>query len=291
MQFLVDRDCIGKGPAIGEGLAFWGSRYNATMKNFNINFFVFSFSVLLLFGGCDTSTDGVSGQLAEVDLSETVDPMVTSGDPASEHTPADVTPDDSSKPPEVAISAGAFRMAAEAGRYEKVEAALKSGVDVNDADHGTRFTALHLACYEGHLDVVKLLMKHNVDITQLAQNDLSPLHLAAFNGHTKVVELLLENDAKIDAQDREGKTPLLHACTGSFAKTVELLIEKGANINIREATEGYTPLMMAAGIGEVEVVKVLLRNDADTTVIDEDGDSALSHAKKKGHAEIVQLLE
>src|SRR5690606_38110302 len=117
------------------------------------------------------------------------------------------------------------------------------------------------------------------------------MHMAAFNGHTEVIKLLLAHGAQLDAKDAEGKTPLLHACTGAFAETVELLIEAGADVNTTEATEAFTPLMMAAGLGQTAVVKVLLAHHADKDLLDNDGDSALTHAENSRHAEIVELLK
>jgi uncharacterized protein len=199
--------------------------------------------------------------------------------------------------PEVSISDDAFRFAAESGRVEKVEAALKAGIDVNTVDRGTQFTALHLAAHEGHLPVIKVLLKHKANVDPLAQNDLTPLHLAAYNGRSECVALLLQFGAKVDPRDREGKTPLTHACTGpvedalEFEKTVKLLLDAGAEINAKESTEGFTPLMMAAGLGNVEIVKILLRANADKSLLDNDGDSALSHAQTKGYVDIIKLLE
>ena len=107
-----------------------------------------------------------------------------------------------SQAPMRTISVEDFRFAAYAGKVETVRQALQAGMDVNSANSETKLT---------------------------------PLHMAAYNGHTKVVKLLLENGAQVDAQDHEGKTPLIHACTGPFQETVALLLEAGADINAREA--------------------------------------------------------
>ena len=115
--------------------------------------------------------------------------------------------------------------------------------------------------------------------------------MAAYNGHSHTVKFLLEHGATVDCRDDEGKTPLIHACTGPFAETVEILLEAGADVNAKESTESFTPLMMAAGLGQPEVVKVLLRHNADKTVLDDDQESARDHARNSGHAEIVALLE
>ncbi len=152
--------------------------------------------------------------------------------------------------------------------------------------------AFRFAAYEGKLEDVRQGIAAGNNVNSLdPERALTPLHMAAFNGHTSVVKLLLEHGALVDAKDNEGKTPLLHACTGPFPETVEVLIAANADINVKEATEAFTPLMMAAGLGQVEVVKLLLRHNADKAVLDNDGDTALQHAKNSGHATIVEILE
>jgi ankyrin repeat protein len=156
------------------------------------------------------------------------------------------------------MSADAFRMAAYEGRLDSVRSAVESGMDVNGVDPNQSLTALHMAAY---------------------------------NGHTETVEYLIEHGATVDSRDAEGKTPLIHACTGPFAKSVEALLDAGADVNARETTEGFTPLMMAAGLGEQEVVQVLLEHKADKTLLDADQESASDHARNSGHTAIVELLK
>ncbi|KAA1258748.1 Ankyrin repeats (3 copies) [Rubripirellula obstinata] len=152
----------------------------------------------------------------------------------------------------------AFRYAAHDGNLDLVRSAIQSGTDVNVADPTAGYTALLMAAY---------------------------------NGHANVVKFLLENDADVDARDREGKTPLMHACTNSSVETVRLLIDGGADINVTESTEGFTPLMTAAALGQTEIVKLLLERSADKGVVDQDGDTAISHAQNSQHDEIVELLK
>lgn len=148
-----------------------------------------------------------------------------------------------------------------------------------------------MAALEGRISSVRKGIEAGMDAGAADARSLTALHMAAYNGHSDVVKLLLEQDVEVDPRDAEGKTPLLHACTGPFAKTVEILIEAGADVNAAESTESFTPLMMAAGLGQTEVVKVLLSNKADKSIKDEDNEMAIDHARNSGHAEIVALLE
>ncbi len=55
-----------------------------------------------------------------------------------------------------------------------------------------RPTALMLASYIGHLEVVRLLLAHpDVEVNKIAQNGAAALLLASQNGHVEVVRLFL----------------------------------------------------------------------------------------------------
>ena len=97
--------------------------------------------------------------------------------------------------------------------------------------------------------------------------------------------------AAIEAKDGNGRTALMNASSGPFSETVELLLKKGASVNVQGTLEGFTPLMTAAAEGLVDVVRLLLTYGADRNLEDQDGDTALSFAKRNGHTEVVELLE
>jgi ankyrin repeat protein len=155
-------------------------------------------------------------------------------------------------------SGEAFRAAAHNGNIQLVRDALTSGIAVDVPDPVQGYTALLMAAYNGHQDVVELLLSH---------------------------------EAEVDVRDKAGKTPLMHACSGPFADAAARLIDAGANVNAMEWTEGFTPLMTAAALGQSDVVELLIRNGADRGMMDRDGDTALSHAKTAGHRQIVELLQ
>ena len=203
---------------------------------------------------------GESGQ----DTSETdapTSPSPSSQSPAAEVSKKPQTDPEAGKPSNVGqplISADAFRMAAYEGDMGKVRSGIESGMDVNGFDSTQKLTALHMAAY---------------------------------NGHTEIVDYLLKKGATVDCRDRDKKTPLIHACTGPFSATVKALIKAGADVNAIDGTEGFTPLMMAAGLGQGEIVEILLSNQANITKKDEDQETAIDHARNAGHEAIVKRLE
>jgi ankyrin repeat protein len=155
------------------------------------------------------------------------------------------------------MSSEAFRMAALEGRNKDVERALDNGMNIEAVQPGRGHTALHMASYNGHTDTVLLLIKRG---------------------------------AVVDSRDYEGKTPLIHACTGPYAETVNALLKAGADVNAKDSTEGFTPLMMAAGLDQLEIVKILLASKADKDAVDTDNDKAIDHARRENLSQIVELL-
>jgi ankyrin repeat protein len=147
------------------------------------------------------------------------------------------------------------------------------------------------AAYLGKLEDVKRLVLKGATVDAADPERRTSLMWAAFNGHAAVVGYLLEKGAKLDAKDSSGRTALMYASSGPFAETVEVLLKEGADVNAQGTLEGFTALMTAAAEGQLEVVRLLLEHGADPSLKDEDGDTAQSFAREKGHSEVVALLE
>jgi len=89
-----------------------------------------------------------------------------------------------------------------------------------------RGSVLHVAAAIGFRQGVQLLLANGAYIEATRSDDGStPLDTAAFNGHTDVVRLLLEKGANIEAT-----TPLHTAAYNGHIGVVRLLLEKGANL-------------------------------------------------------------
>jgi ankyrin repeat protein len=61
-----------------------------------------------------------------------------------------------------------------------------------------------LAAWNGHLEIVKLLLEHGADVNAKMEGLGTALHLAASNGHLEIVKLLLENGADVNAKTEGG---------------------------------------------------------------------------------------
>jgi hypothetical protein len=108
---------------------------------------------------------------------------------------------------------------------------------------------------------------------------VSPLISAARSGNTaKIQELAAEGTDMNLAGGVNGWTPLMHAVHTNQLASVEALLDHGAAVDLHAG--GTTALIMAAGYGYTEIVRVLLQHGADPRATARNGSTALEAALK-----------
>eukprot|EP01147_Barroeca_monosierra_P011214 gene11214-3268_t len=120
-------------------------------------------------------------------------------------------------------------------------------------------------------------------------NGATALHVAVENGHVDAVYTLLKHGAKQKSSMR-GATPLWVAAEYNRPEITQLLINFGGDPNVQMPHSGGTPLLRAIISDHMDVVQVLLKNHASTTIQTSDGLTPLHHACIKGNARAVEIL-
>ncbi|XP_062439358.1 ankyrin repeat domain-containing protein 26 [Rhea pennata] len=215
---------------------------------------------------------------------------------------------------------GKLHRAAASGDLAQVRQALKKH-SIDGRDKAKR-TPLHLACANGHTEVVSYLVENKCKLNLCDSDDRSPLmkavqcqqeqcvaillahganpnladangntalHLAAIAPSTSLAGQLLEHNAHIDGRNEEGCTPLALAVTEHHEEMVEFLLRKGADVHARDQSE-RTSLMIAASGGELNLIKVLLQYGADVSHKDINGWTAEDYAVIHGYSSVSQHL-
>ena len=113
---------------------------------------------------------------------------------------------------------------------------------------------------------------------------------AALNGQHEIVKALLLNGADVNARNHQGRSALLFAVVNHHASTVQTLLEFGADVNVQASACGCTPLLLAAGSGDVGITRALLNSGADPETICRPGRTALVVASERGYSDIVELI-
>ena len=86
-----------------------------------------------------------------------------------------------------------------------------------------------------------------------------------------------------------GAAALFNAILKKRIRMVVSLLRTGVDTNLRNS-DGMTPLMAAASIGSVEIVKLLLGKGADARAVSAQGETAFAVAQRHGFARVADVL-
>ena len=115
---------------------------------------------------------------------------------------------------------------------------------------------LAYAALEGRFAICEVLLDLDAPLDRFDEAS-SALTLAAANGHMNVVKLLVKNGALIDAAPKSVTTPLMSAISGSHVEVAKFLIEQGADINRFHLRLYQTPLDLAMVWKQNEIESII----------------------------------
>jgi len=120
---------------------------------------------------------------------------------------------------------------------------------------------------------------------------ITPLHLAAFAGNTRGIEVLLSSGATLDlaSHNKFHNTPLVLSVLSDQYDAASALLAKGANVEAAEEG-GVRALHLAAELGDVRLLGLLLEHRAMVDARTDDGKTALDLATKRGRREAASFL-
>src|SRR5262249_24177167 len=181
-------------------------------------------------------------------------------------------------------------------------------------------TALNYSARYGRVETAKWLIAQKADVNTVSYNRFTPMHVVT---DAVVARLLIKAGADLKAKDAWGKTPLQNAAQMERKDVCEAILEAGFPIDLTTAlwlgkrdlvkklinenpaivkkAEGgsdlwgnTTPLGVAAGTGDKEIVELLLKAGAPVTAVTHRpgaGDlTALSNAVLAKQYEIAEIL-
>ena len=153
-------------------------------------------------------------------------------------------------------------------------------------------TPLYLACYKGHLNVVKTLVEHGADLSARNWQNTPLVQVAAIGGHKNVIEALTNQfGCNLNDTGFQGRSILHLACKFGHVELAEILITEFGLDPMCVDDDENTPLHNAALGGHLSVVKMLvLQHNADINARNNQNDSPLHIAARCGHTNVMKAF-
>lgn len=162
----------------------------------------------------------------------------------------------------ISQSSAVLALATKSNFVEIVKLLVNAGVDINWQDENGE-TAMHVAARFGHSDCAKLLLdgtidqKADVELTEKAFS-WTPLHIACVDGHLNIVQLLIAAGAEINKPDVSGWTAREHAALRGHIDIAKLLAEEAIQeTSVHESSASESEESMSTAASSPPVVSSL----------------------------------
>ena len=172
-------------------------------------------------------------------------------------------------------------------------AGAREGLDARD---GNGRTPLHVAAFRGQVDAIRALIAAGADPGLFDNQRYDAVTIVAVSDDVPALKALLASgaSAKLTTSRYDG-TALIAAAHLGHDGIVRELIVAGAPLD-HVNNLGWTALIEAVILGDggkrhVETVRALLVAGADRNLADRQGVTPLQHARSRGYAAMVALLE
>ena len=189
------------------------------------------------------------------------------------------------------MSARRLLDACASGDKAEVLELISGGCDPQRTCNEVGKTPLHIACLNGHFDIVLLLLHaHHCNANRKDYNRRTPLHDACLGGHVNVTHLLLSTDGINNyAKDNLGETLLHKACQSGNLVLIRYLVDYFMHknvpykLNLYEDDSDVYDSIRGIDPNSFRELGFLLTPNCD-------GDTAFDVACRLGHTSIIRYV-
>lgn len=153
--------------------------------------------------------------------------------------------------------------------------------------NGTTFQTLPLNMVNDSIGVTKLLIEKGADPNEYGDGNVLALH----NANSEVTKYLISKGADVNRIGYEECTPIMYEVYMHNNENVKILIEKGADVNYQSQYDGYSSLHWAARKGDLDMIKLLIKNGANINSVNNEKQKPKDLAKENVHDSIFEYLE
>ena len=153
------------------------------------------------------------------------------------------------------------------------------------------FTALHYACYNGNIKLIKILVNNGADIDIVNNNGLNLLHIASQGNQTTPLYYFIHKyKLNINSIDKLGNTCLHWASFYNNDKVLNfLLLCDKIKVNIQNKN-GFTPLHFCVLGTNIKAIKKLITVGGDISIKNNLNETCINLAEKKNYKEIKNVI-
>lgn len=152
-------------------------------------------------------------------------------------------------------------------------------------------SALHYAVHQNDVNIIKLLIAHNIDIFNINNEGMNAFHIAILNNYYEIVEIIFNYDNNIiDTHTKDGETGLHIACNNNYLSIVKFLISNNALIDQQENNMELTPLMYSIALRYNNLSKYLLEHGSNINIQNFYGDSIIHNIFMTDNRDMVDYI-
>jgi len=162
-----------------------------------------------------------------------------------------------------------------------------------DAVDDTKKTCLHLACREGHLELVELLLSKGWQAEARDRMLNTPLHLACSRGHAPIVASLLRKRVDTQAGDSAGRKAVHYACNALDSEALKILLKQDRDCVHYVDGSGRGPMhyvVFNSSARQIDFIRVLLENGCEVDPVDSLGRTPLHYACEASRSRCIPML-
>jgi uncharacterized protein len=183
--------------------------------------------------------------------------------------------------------------AAGRGDLTAVERLIREGARVAARDSRGR-TALLVATHGNHVPVARVLIAAGADVNAKDDMQDSAFLYAGAEGRIEILKMTLPT-ADLKSTNRYGGTALIPAAHHGHTEAVRILLATAIDKDHVNRL-GWTALLEAVILSDggpvhTEIVRLLVEAGANMNIADREGVTPLQHAKRRGYAAMVRILE